>query len=265
MPSESISSREELREQYKTPVNFNARVRLHGRFSTNRGGMFRFVFDQMKLPADARVLELGSGTALFWRGNQERIPTGWRITLSDYSAGMLDDVRRTVASIPHRFTFMQIDAQSLPFPDRSFDAVIANHMLYHVPDIARALNEIRRVLKPGSCCYAATMGLNNMREFDELAQRFLGISTNRAARRFGLETGLEHMQKVFPHVEVRKIDDALNVTEAQPLIDYIDSTRLGKLASEEQKRAFKAFAEAEIRAHGALHFKKDTGVLIATA
>lgn len=265
MPSENSYSRDEMREQYKTPVNFNARVRLHGRFSTNRGGIFRFIYDQMNVPDNARILELGSGTALFWRANQERIPARWRITLSDFSAGMLDDVRRSVAPIGHPITFMQIDAQSLPFPDRSFDAVIANHMLYHVPDIPRALSEIRRVLKPQGSCYAATMGLNNMREFDELAQRFLGISTNRAARRFGLETGLEQMQKVFPRVEVRRYDDALNVTEAQPLIDYLNSTRLGQLASEEQKHALKEFAEAEIRAHGALHFKKDTGVLIAIA
>jgi SAM-dependent methyltransferase len=267
MPSQIPYTRQELKEQYKTPDNFNARVRLHGRFSTNktRGGLFRWEFDQIKIPPDARVLELGSGTALFWRANADRIPPGWRVTLSDFSAGMLNDVRATVAAIPRQFKFTQTDAQALPFADHSFDAVIANHMLYHVPDIALALGEIRRVLMPGAPCYAATMGIANMREYNEMVQRFIGVSPNRAAVRFGLESGFEHMQKVFARVEVRRHDDALEVTEVQPIIDYIDSTRLGQHATAAQKTALREFAAAELRAHGTIHISKDTGLLIATA
>ena len=39
------------------------------------------------------------------------------------------------------------DIQNLPYQDASFDVVIANMMLYHVPDIARGLSEVRRVLR----------------------------------------------------------------------------------------------------------------------
>jgi ubiquinone/menaquinone biosynthesis C-methylase UbiE len=268
MPDDAtIDSRAAIREQYKTPVNFNARVRLHGRFSTNklRGGMFGWIFDQVEAPQNARVLELGSGTALFWRVNQDRIPRGWRITLSDFSEGMLAEVRANAATIPHEFTFMQIDAQALPFDDHSFDAVIANHMLYHVPDRPRALGEIRRVLIPGARCYAATMGRGYMREFTAMTERFIGISMGRAAEQFGLETGYDYMQSIFSKVEVRRFDDALEVTEAQPLIDYIESTRVGRYATAEQKAALKEYAEAEIRAKRSLHLTKDTGILIATA
>jgi SAM-dependent methyltransferase len=268
MPDDAtIETRAAIREQYKTPVNFNARVRLHGRFSTNttRGGMFGWIFDQIEAPPDARLLELGSGTALFWRANRDRIPPGWRVTLSDFSEGMLGDVRANVGAIPHEFAFMQIDAQALPFQDHSFDALIANHMLYHVPDKPRALHEIRRVLAPGARCYAATMGCSNMCEFTAMTQRFIGISMSRAAEQFGLETGFDYMQKIFSKVEVRRFDDALEVTEAQPLIDYIDSTRIGRYATAEQKAALKEYAEGEIRAHGSIHFTKDTGILIATA
>jgi SAM-dependent methyltransferase len=268
MPDDAtIDSSAAIREQYKTPVNFNARVRLHGRFSTNkiRGGMFGWIFDQIEVPSDARVLELGSGTALFWRVNQDRVPPGWRITLSDFSPGMLSEVRATVAPFSHPFTFMQIDAQALPFDDHSFDAVIANHMLYHVPEKPRALREIQRVLAPGARCYAATMGRFYMREFTEMTQRFIGISMGRAAEQFGLETGFDYMKPIFANVELRRFDDALEVTEAQPLIDYIESTRIGRDATAEQKAALKEYAEAEIRARGSIHFTKDTGILIGTA
>ncbi len=266
MPDDAtIESRAAIREQYKTPANLNARVRLHGRFSTNttRGGIFSWIFDQIVAPQNARVLELGSGTPLFWRANQDRIPPGWRITLSDFSEGMLAEVRTNVAAIAHAFAFMQIDAQALPFDDHSFDVVIANHMLYHVPDKPRALREIRLV--PGTRCYAATMGHSNMREFTAMTQRFIGISMSRAAEQFGLETGFDYMRPVFSKVEVRRFDDALEVTETQPLIDYIESTRIGRYATAAQKAAVKEYAEAEIRAKGSLHIAKDTGILIATA
>ena len=57
----------------------------------NPYGWFRWVFDALvKLPADARLLELGCGHGLLWKENIDRIPAGWHITLSDLSPGMLD-------------------------------------------------------------------------------------------------------------------------------------------------------------------------------
>ena len=41
--------------------------------------------------------------------------------------------------------FEEIDAQSIPFEDETFDAVIANHMLYHVPDRPKAIGRNKRV------------------------------------------------------------------------------------------------------------------------
>ena len=52
----------------------------------------------------------------------------------------------------------------LPFEADTFDAVVANHMLYHVPDRAQALAEMQRVLKPGGQVYLATNGLAHLRE-----------------------------------------------------------------------------------------------------
>jgi SAM-dependent methyltransferase len=256
---------EALREQYKDGSNLMARVRLHGRFSTNHYGLFRWIFDRLALPAGARVLELGTGTALFWTQNAGRIAPGWRVTLSDFSHGMIAEGRTRLAGVAHRFEFMQIDAQALPFADRSFDGVIANHMLYHVADIPRALGEIRRVLAPGGSCYAATFGLKNMREFDEMVRRFVGTPMNAAAMRFGLENGYEFMRAAFPKVECERYPDALEVTEAQPLIDYFNSTRMRQRATGEQVAALRGFIESEIAARGTIHFTKDAGLLIASA
>src|SRR5215208_7315562 len=159
-------------DQYRDSSNLDARVMLHQRFSTNPYGWFRWVFDTLlKLPEDAKILELGCGHGLLWKENASRIPAGWNITLSDLSSGMLDAAWRNLVVTGRAFQFKEIDAQSIPFEDETFDAVIANHMLYHIPDRPKAINEIRRVLKPGGCLIAATVGKHHLKEMSAWMKR----------------------------------------------------------------------------------------------
>src|SRR4051794_3247217 len=132
-------------EQYRDSGNLRARMTIHERFSINRRGWHRWVFDQVDLPAGARVLELGCGPGRLWQENADRLPPAWRLTLTDYSPGMAREAREGLRTglPPGALTVLVADAQSLPCPDRAFDAVIANHMLYHVPDRARAYAEVR--------------------------------------------------------------------------------------------------------------------------
>ncbi len=152
-------------DQYRDSSNLDARVGIHQHFSTNPYGWFNWVFDHLlKLPEDAKILELGCGPGYLWKENVSRIPAGWNITLSDLSSGMLDAAWRNLVVTGRAFQFKEIDAQSIPFEDETFDAVIANHMLYHVPDRPKAIAEIKRVLKPGGRLIATTVGENHMNE-----------------------------------------------------------------------------------------------------
>ena len=99
-----------------------------------------------------------------WKENANRIPPKWDITLSDLSSGMLDSAWRNLVVTGRNFKFKEIDAQKIPFEDETFDAVIANHMLYHVPDRPKAIAEIKRVLKPNGRLFATTIGKNHHRE-----------------------------------------------------------------------------------------------------
>lgn len=180
-------------DQYKDSSNLDARVVIHQRFSTNPYGWFKWVFDTLlKLPVNAKILELGCGHGLLWKENTSRIPTGWNLTLSDLSSGMLDAAWRNLVVTGRAFQFKEIDAQSIPFEDETFDAVIANHMLYHVPDRPKAIAEIKRVLKHGGHLIATTVGENHMQEMlGWYARVHVSKIWESFANPFTLEDGLE--------------------------------------------------------------------------
>src|SRR5215216_4192737 len=200
-------------DQYKDSSNLDARVAIHKRFSMNPYGWMNWVFDHLlKLPEGAEILELGCGPGYLWQENIRRIPAGWRVTLSDLSPGMLDAAWRNLVVTGRAFQFKEIDAQSIPFEDETFDAVIANFMLYHMPDRSRAIHEIRRVLKPGGCLIAATVGENHMQEMMKwLRQVHVGDIWESYANPFTLESGLQQLKAFFHKVTLLRYEDSLEI------------------------------------------------------
>ena len=96
--------------------------------------------------------------------NRDRIPEGWDIALTDFSEGMVADAQQNLRERTHANKFAVMDAQSIEFEDKYFDAVVANHMLYHVPDRMKTFLEIRRVLRTGGHLYATTNGRTHLKE-----------------------------------------------------------------------------------------------------
>ena len=254
-------------EQYRNSTNLDARIALHARFSVNPQGWQRWAFDQISLPMEARLLELGCGSGALWQQNLERIPLDWKIHLSDLSTGMLRQARdNLIEQMPSAY-FQTIDAMAIPYPDASFEAVIANHMLYHVLDRQRALAEIRRVLKPGGQLYATTVGEGHLVELYELVQRFdCQIAADGWYLEpidFTLENGESQLSVWFYFIKLRRYEDALEVTQAEPLVDYILSTvRLG--LGEERRHDLFQYIQTQIDAKGgAIRITKDSGMFIA--
>lgn len=250
-----------LQEQYRTATNLDARIALHARFSTNTYGWFPWLFEHLRLPARCRILELGCGTGRLWSENVARIPAEWRITLTDFSAGMVDEARRALQDGPHPFEFSVVDAQAIPYADDSYDAVLANHMLFHVPDRARALGEMRRVLRPGGHLYASAFGPSHLRELEDLA---MGQPSDFSGEYgFTLENGAAQLAPYFATVALHRYDDALLVTEAQPLIAAILSMRLAADLDAAARTAVARRVEDAIATHGTMHITKDSGLFEA--
>lgn len=255
-----------LREQYKSQNNLEARILLHQRFSINQTGWYPWLFQHIKAPAEACILELGCGSARFWSTLIDQIPAGWQITLSDFSPGMLADAERNLAASKRAFRFEVIDAQAIPYADASFDLVIANHMLYHVPDRAKAIGEIRRVLKPEGRLYAATNGFNHMSEIATLCKEcdpeivtFLDAPEGES---FLLENGADQLKRSFEHVVLHLYPDGLRVTDADLLADAICSGFIVNLTPE-RERALRASLAERIRRDGVISISKESGLFEA--
>jgi SAM-dependent methyltransferase len=146
------------------------------------------------------------------------------------------------------FAYLIHHAQALPYPSSTFDAVVANHMLYHVPDKPRALSEIRRVLVPGGRFCAATNGKDHMRELRELsrkvkpeAERQIGSVT----ASFTLENGAHLLWPWFPRLTCVRQENALRVAEVGPVLAYLASTQAmsekAAVASGESRPALRTF------------------------
>ena len=242
--------------QYKTAKNLNIRSSVHAKYSTNKQPFGDWISEQYQIVPGARILELGCGTGSIWKDKLSLLEPNCSLVLSDFSPGMLDTARKTVGMDP-RVDYQVIDIQNIPYQEASFDIVIANMMLYHVPDVAQALREIRRVLKPGGRFLAATFGENGV---VQAVAAMLGMrfDTN---MRFTLQNGGEQLAAVFRHVERHDREDALDVTDLRDLIAYLRSMQqMTALADVPDEKLLAAFAP-HVR-DGVLSLPKEYGLFI---
>jgi SAM-dependent methyltransferase len=252
-------------DQYKDSSNLDARVAIHKRFSMNPYGWMNWVFDHLlKLPEGAEILELGCGPGYLWQENIRRIPAGWRVTLSDLSPGMVDAAWRNLVITGRAFQFKEIDAQSIPFEEGSFDAVIANHMLYHVPDRQKGLAEIRRVLKSNGHLFTATIGKTHLKEISNWIRRVNpGTDFISFGSHFTLDNGFDQLNQFFLQVKLTRYPDRLEVTEVKPIIAVIRSSIHAPEILEEELIKLENELEQELKEKGKIFISKDSGLFEA--
>jgi ubiquinone/menaquinone biosynthesis C-methylase UbiE len=254
-----------LSSQYKDTEKYRVRLEFHTRFSTSERKWFEWVFEQLHLSPSCRILELGCGLGNLWRDNLTRIPGNWEVLLSDISFRMVEYSKASLEQFA-RFNFLVADAQAIPFPDHSFDAVIANHLLYHISERRRAFAEFIRVLRPNGRFYASTVGESHLQELSALINRFdptLNFFWSDSLRdSFTLENGYTEISQWFQTVNLFRYKDTLLVTEVEPIVQFVVASSTFDVG-EEKRQQFANFLSNELQMHRAIYITRELGVFEA--
>jgi ubiquinone/menaquinone biosynthesis C-methylase UbiE len=169
--------------------------------------------------APTSVLEVGCGQGALAVALAE---AGLEVTATDQSEQMV------AITAARGIRALQADVRELPFDDGTFDLVLASYMLYHVPDLPRALSEIVRVLRPAGTLVAVTNSVHKLAEMWSLVGRDRTDAGH--AEPFTRESGTEELRPFFGSIERVDIDKRFLVTE-QAVRDYIRATRFADLVS----------------------------------
>lgn len=231
-------------KQYVDGKKLTVRSSIHDRFSTSATEFRDFEASLFDWLADAKVLDCGTGTGRFWAA--KCIPRTIALTLTDLSTGMVaESMAAADANGYSSVVGQEADIQTLPFEDDSFDVVVANHMLYHVPDPDLAVSEIARVLRPNGTVLISTNGHGHMREMkDAIDVVFPGGYNEDLYDVFGIEAGEARLQQRFGSVIWHDYANDLIVTDLDAAVDYGLSYPPGEFATPEQAELFAKTIEA---------------------
>ncbi|MEM7799134.1 MAG: class I SAM-dependent methyltransferase [Chloroflexota bacterium] len=254
-------------KSYRDNTHLNIRIRAHEFYSEPKINFFEWVLDQIEWRGDETILDVGCGSGGYAYFAADR---GQNYIAGDLSYGMVDPL-----SAVHPATVL--DAQTLPFQENSVDIVFANHMLYHVPDLSKALASIRRVLKPGGKLISATNSIFSMREISDIriaAAKKVGVEPKvgeyHFRHNFGLESGSSDLSRHFDHVELTVLPGCFLFPSVEESFAYITSSKAWyeeifppTLTWDRYAEALQGELEAHFAANDRFRVTKTSGVFVS--
>lgn len=249
-----------VQKQYTNDTFLNIRKNLHQKYSFNKLGFGNFLYDLYPLKKNIKILELGSGNGDMWITHIDDLKD-IDLTLSDFSEGMVSILKDTYKETS--IQIKQINIESIPYDDDSFDIVIANMMLYHVPNINKALTEVKRVLKENGLFYCATFGENGLTEHIKDTLNHLKIIEKETIDYpFTLQNGTNKLSKHFKQVTIKQYIDYLEVTNAVDLLSYIKTMQTVKELDHNEEQLLLDYYNKIIDSKGSIHIPKEYGSFV---
>ena len=105
-------------------------------------------FAARNLNDGVRILDVGTGTAQIPIAMCKR-NSGLKITAIDLAESMLTLGNKNIqtARLEDSITLVQVDSKKMPYPDESFDQVVSNSIIHHIPNPVECFKEMIRVTK----------------------------------------------------------------------------------------------------------------------
>jgi ubiquinone/menaquinone biosynthesis C-methylase UbiE len=267
MSDELGTSRRYLEQQYGDDANLAARQSIYV-YQRPRLDLYNGSLDLAAMRGDESVLDVGCGNGRYLEALQTRGHRGL-VCGADLSVGMVRKARLVSGDDP----LLVSDARALPFATDSFDIVLAMHMLYHVPDRAVAIAELRRVLRPSGVALVLTNSERHFRELDELliasADETVGRSRVRSRASltlFSVEAAPPELETAFSDVTLHTFASELVIDDVEPLLAYARS--MGTFVADGDHELEPVLVEFErrvraiIQEHGAFRIGSASGCFV---
>jgi SAM-dependent methyltransferase len=238
--------------QYRTDVNLAARQSIYA-YQEPWIDLAARAIDLAAPAVGETVVDVGCGNGAYL-AELARRGFGGRVLGLDLSPGMLAAARDRLASVgsparrggpvgigdgaPHadladgaalavggaalaagRISLAVADAAALPLPDGAADLTLAMHMLYHVPDPAQAVRELRRVTRPGGRVVIVLNGADHMRQLRDIVAAERGPQHERLTLADGHALAAPYFSSVTRHDFVSE----LRIPGPEPIVGYLSS------------------------------------------
>jgi SAM-dependent methyltransferase len=255
-----------LTYQYGDSEKLRIRIETHRDYTEGDDDFHEVELGHVAAEPGMVALDVGCGPGRLADGLQER---GVRYVGIDASAGLLKEARQETDA-----WLVQGDAQALPIPDAEFDRVMAFGVLYHLPDWRPALQEMRRVVRPGGRVVVSTNGADAMRRIFDV-HREAALELGYTPLPFhGSPFNLGHhdeVRKLFPSVRLHVRDTALVFPDAEPALRFYATNRIDMIegwAESTEHRArllprVRAKIEDIVRQEGCFRVPKTYGFFVA--
>jgi ubiquinone/menaquinone biosynthesis C-methylase UbiE len=211
--------------QYHTADNVRARWDLYN-FTVPKIDIHQTGIERLRLSGHEAILDVGCGDGSVLVQLRTEGHKGRLVGLEINNTMFQESARK---SLTPPVEFMVGSADTLPFPDQSFDIVLAFFMLYHMPDIQKTLIEWNRVLKNDGKVLIATSSIHSKpknKAFKKMAESLIGKKASQHfSSSFNLENGERQLKGILKVAETFIYEGEIRITDAEPQLDSFNSLK----------------------------------------
>lgn len=221
--------------QYLSSSQYASADKLHARWDLYESvipkiDIHQTGIDHLKLKGSESILEVGCGDGSILVNLRQGGHKG-KLTGLEINDGMFRESieMQKKENLQPPIEFIVGSADNLPFPDKSFDIVLAFFMLYHMPDIQKTLQEWKRILKDnGKVLISTGSPLNKPKhkKFKKMVETLIGKTASpQFSSSFNLENAEEQLTGVFKIVDKFVYEGQIKIEKAQPYLNAFNSIR----------------------------------------